>query len=77
MYLSIMKNPFEFQPDNVSVALMPLSLLNAEPMPDWFLVSTKRSKLTLSRNWTNKLNKFQKINMQQTRDSQDGSKLGR
>ena len=50
MYLSIMKNPFEFQPDNVSVALMPLSLLNAEPMPDWFLVSTKRSKLTLSRN---------------------------
>ncbi|XP_023326141.1 uncharacterized protein LOC111699649 [Eurytemora carolleeae] len=30
------------QPDSIAVALMPLSLLNAEPMPNWFLVSSKR-----------------------------------
>ncbi|XP_023347484.1 uncharacterized protein LOC111716278 [Eurytemora carolleeae] len=30
------------QPDNVLIALLPLSLLNAEGMPDWFLFNNKR-----------------------------------
>ncbi|XP_023332894.1 uncharacterized protein LOC111704780 [Eurytemora carolleeae] len=30
------------QPDNVLVLLAPFSILNAEPMPEWFLISNKR-----------------------------------
>ncbi|XP_023337219.1 uncharacterized protein LOC111708160 [Eurytemora carolleeae] len=40
--VNILRNLGFKQPDNISAALIPLSLMNAEPMPDWFLVSTTR-----------------------------------
>ena len=47
-----------YQPDNIIVSLMPISLLNAEGMPDWFLLQKEQRRGRIFHYFSNNFNIF-------------------